>query len=66
MPGCRFEPRCPDRREICGQREPELRPADPGQDEHETRCWGTQFVDGGGWLRGAQRPILTADRQRAA
>ncbi|MEV0134093.1 ABC transporter ATP-binding protein [Dactylosporangium sp. NPDC050688] len=66
MPGCRFEPRCPYRREICGQREPDLRPVEPGQPEHETRCWGTQLVDGGGWLRGAQRPALTANYQRAA
>lgn len=50
-PGCRFEPRCPYRRDICGQREPELLSVDAGSGvHHETRCWGTQAVDGGGWL----------------
>jgi oligopeptide/dipeptide ABC transporter ATP-binding protein len=50
--GCRFEPRCRFRREICAAREPELLPAPDGESEHEVRCWGNQDVPGGGWLIG--------------
>jgi oligopeptide transport system ATP-binding protein len=46
-PGCRFEPRCQYRREICGKEEPELKSIPNAKPDHEARCWGTQQ---GGWL----------------
>jgi len=46
-PGCRFEPRCQYRRDICRQQEPELRRIPNAKSDHEARCWGTQE---GGWL----------------
>jgi len=49
-PGCRFEPRCQYRRDICHEREPELIPVPDAKPDHEARCWGTQNVQGGGWL----------------
>ena len=52
-PGCRFEPRCQYRREICSVETPRLLSiADAGAPVHEVRCWGTQDVPGGGWLVG--------------
>jgi oligopeptide transport system ATP-binding protein len=48
--GCRFEPRCPYRREICRERDPDLLPIATTSGPHEARCWGTQTVPGGGWL----------------
>ncbi|HEY2791444.1 MAG TPA: ABC transporter ATP-binding protein, partial [Micromonosporaceae bacterium] len=48
--GCRFEPRCAYRREICRQRNPELIPVPKTAPAHEARCWGTQDVRDGGWL----------------
>jgi oligopeptide transport system ATP-binding protein len=49
-PGCKFEPRCQYRREICKEKEPELRAVPSAKPDHEARCWGTQDVPGGGWL----------------
>jgi oligopeptide transport system ATP-binding protein len=49
--GCRFEPRCPYRRDICREREPDLLPIAGAPPDHEARCWGTQDVPEGGWLR---------------
>jgi len=46
-PGCRFEPRCQYRREICAKEEPELVGIPNAKPDHEARCWGTQQ---GGWL----------------
>jgi len=46
-PGCRFEPRCQYRREICAKEEPELKGIPNAKPDHEARCWGTQQ---GGWL----------------
>jgi oligopeptide transport system ATP-binding protein len=46
-PGCRFEPRCQYRREICREKEPELVHIPNSKPDHEARCWGTQE---GGWL----------------
>jgi len=46
-PGCRFEPRCQYRREICGTTPPELKHVPNAKPDHEARCWGTQE---GGWL----------------
>jgi len=51
--GCRFEPRCPYRRDICRVEEPELVPVQTADPRHEARCWGTQDVPQGGWLIGA-------------
>jgi oligopeptide transport system ATP-binding protein len=48
--GCRFASRCAYRRAICAQREPDLLEAPRSTPTHRTRCWGTQAVDGGGWL----------------
>jgi oligopeptide transport system ATP-binding protein len=50
--GCRFAPRCQYRRDICAAEEPKLLPLFPAQRDHQSRCWGMQDVDGGGWLRG--------------
>jgi oligopeptide transport system ATP-binding protein len=49
-PGCRFEPRCQYRRDICKEKEPELIPVPKAKPDHQARCWGTQDVPGGGWL----------------
>jgi oligopeptide transport system ATP-binding protein len=46
-PGCRFEPRCQYRRDVCHEREPELKRIPNAKPDHEARCWGTQE---GGWL----------------
>jgi len=46
-PGCRFEPRCQYRRDICKEKEPELEHIPNSKSDHEARCWGTQQ---GGWL----------------
>jgi oligopeptide/dipeptide ABC transporter ATP-binding protein len=46
-PGCRFEPRCQYRRDICKEKEPELERIPNAKPDHEARCWGTQE---GGWL----------------
>jgi oligopeptide transport system ATP-binding protein len=46
-PGCRFEPRCQYRREICSQQVPELKHIPNSKPDHEARCFGTQE---GGWL----------------
>ncbi len=46
-PGCRFEPRCQYRHEICREKPPELLPIPNAKPDHEARCWGTQA---GGWL----------------
>jgi oligopeptide/dipeptide ABC transporter ATP-binding protein len=35
-PGCRFFPRCPNAREICGEKEP---PEEKINDEHYVACW---------------------------
>ncbi|MCV0377419.1 ABC transporter ATP-binding protein [Microbacterium sp.] len=52
-PGCRFEPRCPYRREVCAAKEPALLSIKTGSGaSHQTRCWGTQPVPDGGWLIG--------------
>ncbi len=50
--GCRFQPRCRFARDICAAQEPELLPIAGAAPDHESRCWGLQDVDGGGWLRG--------------
>jgi oligopeptide/dipeptide ABC transporter ATP-binding protein len=49
-PGCKFEPRCQYRRDICKEKEPELTGIPNSKPDHESRCWGTQSVTGGGWL----------------
>jgi oligopeptide transport system ATP-binding protein len=46
-PGCKFEPRCQYRRDVCHEKEPELKHIPNAKPEHEARCWGTQE---GGWL----------------
>ena len=46
-PGCRFEPRCQYRREICAKQVPELKHIPNAKPDHEARCFGTQE---GGWL----------------
>ena len=46
-PGCRFEPRCQYRRDVCKDKEPELKHIPNAKSDHEARCWGTQE---GGWL----------------
>ena len=45
--GCRFSPRCQYRRDVCIEKEPDLRPVPKAAADHEARCWGTQE---GGWL----------------
>ena len=49
-PGCKFEPRCQYRRDICKEKEPDLIPVPNAKADHEARCFGTQNVPGGGWL----------------
>ncbi|MDE3192336.1 MAG: ABC transporter ATP-binding protein [Chloroflexota bacterium] len=46
-PGCRFEPRCQYRRDLCREREPELASVPGAKPDHQARCHGTQA---GGWL----------------
>src|ERR671936_442041 len=46
-PGCRFEPRCQYRHDICKEKEPPLENIPNAKPDHEARCWGTQR---GGWL----------------
>ena len=46
-PGCRFEPRCQYRRDVCHEKEPPLEAIPNAKPDHEARCWGTQK---GGWL----------------
>jgi oligopeptide transport system ATP-binding protein len=46
-PGCRFEPRCQYRHDVCKEKEPELKRIPNAKSDHEARCWGTQE---GGWL----------------
>ena len=48
--GCRFQPRCPYRRDICHESEPNLISVANARPGHEARCWGMQNVPGGGWL----------------
>jgi oligopeptide transport system ATP-binding protein len=49
-PGCKFEPRCQYRRDICKEKEPDLIGIPNAKPDHEARCFGTQNVPGGGWL----------------
>lgn len=51
-PACRFEPRCRYARDICRTAEPALLQIAGADEGHRARCWGTQEIDGGGWLRG--------------
>jgi oligopeptide transport system ATP-binding protein len=46
-PGCRFEPRCQYRHDVCSQQVPELKHIPNSKSDHEARCFGTQE---GGWL----------------
>src|SRR5256886_2875199 len=46
-PGCRFEPRCQYRRDVCREKEPELISIPNAKSDHEARCCATQE---GGWL----------------
>jgi len=46
-PGCKFEPRCAYRRDVCREKEPPLERVPNAKPDHEARCWGTQE---GGWL----------------
>jgi len=46
-PGCKFEPRCQYRRDVCHEKEPDLKHIPSSKPDHEARCWGTQE---GGWL----------------
>jgi oligopeptide transport system ATP-binding protein len=55
--GCRFHPRCAYRRDICAQRTPELLQLSSTSEPHAARCWGTQTVEGGGWLIGFDRHV---------
>jgi oligopeptide/dipeptide ABC transporter ATP-binding protein len=36
IPGCAFEPRCPEAMDICGHKVPDLKPVQPG---HDVACW---------------------------
>jgi oligopeptide/dipeptide ABC transporter ATP-binding protein len=65
-PGCRFQPRCAYSRDICATRQPELRPLDSSAVSHLARCWGTQHVEGGGWLIGIDRQTLRVQAQMRA
>jgi oligopeptide/dipeptide ABC transporter ATP-binding protein len=49
-PGCRFEPRCAFRRDVCSERSPALSPR--GGPSHLARCFATEP---GGWLDGMDR-----------
>jgi oligopeptide transport system ATP-binding protein len=46
-PGCKFEPRCQYRHDVCHEKEPDLKHIPNSKSDHEARCWGTQE---GGWL----------------
>src|SRR5512140_3192823 len=46
-PGCKFEPRCQYRRDVCREQEPALTGVPGAKPDHEARCHGTQA---GGWL----------------
>jgi oligopeptide transport system ATP-binding protein len=46
-PGCKFEPRCQYRHDVCREKEPDLVHIPSSKSDHEARCWGTQE---GGWL----------------
>ncbi|MDE3102739.1 MAG: ABC transporter ATP-binding protein [Chloroflexota bacterium] len=46
-PGCKFEPRCQYRRDICREKEPDLVAVPGAKPDHLARCHGTQA---GGWL----------------
>ncbi len=46
-PGCKFEPRCQYRRDVCREKEPGLVGVPGAKSDHLARCWGTQA---GGWL----------------
>ena len=59
--GCRFEPRCSARRDICRQSEPDLIQIDNAGPDHAARCWGTQNVPGGGWLLDFDWRLESAD-----
>jgi len=50
--GCRFEARCRFSRPICREKAPDLIQIEDSVPGHMARCWGTQQVSGGGWLRG--------------
>jgi oligopeptide transport system ATP-binding protein len=63
VPGCRFQPRCAYRRDVCAVREPELLAAAGSSVGHMTRCWGRQDVKDGGWLAGADWKVDLGDAQ---
>ncbi len=50
--GCRFIDRCRYARDICRESPPALAQPLDVSDGHFSRCWGTQDVEGGGWLTG--------------
>jgi oligopeptide transport system ATP-binding protein len=56
--GCRFQPRCAYRRDICAQKVPDLLQLPGTGETHLSRCWGTQQVEGGGWLVGFDRKAI--------
>ena len=64
--GCRFQPRCAYRQDICAVREPDLLPAPGLGDGHMTRCWGRQDVDEGGWLLDTNWEVDLGDPQQMA
>ncbi|SFZ86363.1 oligopeptide transport system ATP-binding protein [Devosia enhydra] len=64
--GCRFAPRCAYRRDICGQKAPDLIEVPQTGESHLARCWGTQDVAGGGWLIGHDRKSAAAALSAAA
>ncbi|MBM4420537.1 MAG: ABC transporter ATP-binding protein [Chloroflexi bacterium] len=45
--GCCFAARCQYKRDVCTEKEPELKVVPKAKPDHEARCWGTQE---GGWL----------------
>ena len=51
-PGCRFEPRCAYRRDVCRATEAPLTTVPHASRDHAARCWGTQDTPEGGWLVG--------------
>jgi oligopeptide transport system ATP-binding protein len=52
--GCRFAARCRYRRPICLEQNPDLVAVPEARPGHAARCWGTQDVPAGGWLRDVQ------------
>lgn len=66
--GCRFEPRCAYRRDICANATPDLLPIPGAGTNHRARCWGTQSVEGGGWLLGSdwREPVPEGDAEPLA